>query len=329
MEKEQRCKVCGRVLNEDELFHSALKYGQKGCPDCSEILNLQKLAIEHWNKFKRAESDNPIEDKNYSDESTIMSDNGPIVAIRTLNSCKTSYEIEGRVHYVENVIKEIDSARRFLYQGIGPYFEILESMFDKKNRFWKDGGNLFVYTKNAIVSYIVIHLKEYLDNNKKNKSKHSIYRFKNIIENNSKKLFVDHKIYCIKKFEKSGDVMKTKFECFPIEEYLKRLDVVLLKYEGIIGTIDDYRDNVYAHTGELKNKDESEAQLTLINLRKIYNSLKIIFDCLSYSIAPDRFANLEYDFCILYDHLNSISEYYDKKVTKPLEKEMDDLKKSK
>ncbi len=320
MEKEQKCKVCGCVLSEDELFKSVLKYGQKGCPDCLEVLNIQALAIEHWNKFKQVESDNPIEENNYSNEKPIIVEDGSTVTVRTLGTCETTYRKEGRTNFVKNVIKEIDTARRFLYQDIGPYIEILESMYNKKNRFWEDGGNLRLYVKNAIVSYIVIHLKEYLDNNKHNKSKHSIYRFKSIIENNSEKLFENQKIFCIKKFKESGDTMETQFECFPIKEYLDRLDIILQKYKGIIESIDDYRDNVYAHTGTLKNKEESENQLTLINLRKIFNSLKIIYDCLSYSIAPDTFANLTYDFNIWYDHMNNISKYYEDKAIKIREK---------
>ena len=323
MQKEQKCKVCGKTLSEKELFNAELHYRQKGCSDCLEILNLQRLAIEHWDKFKKAESDNPIVDKNYSAEKPVVTKSGAAVTFRTLGSYTTTYKVVGRTNYVITVIEEIDHARRFLYQDVGPYFEILESMFDKKYHFWKDGGNLWLYTKNAVVSYIVIRLKEYLDNGKQNKSKHSIYRFKNIIENNSKKLFDNQKISCVKKFDKSSDIVEIPFERFPIKEYLNRLDVVLQKYGSIIETIDDYRNNVYAHTGALRKKDESEAQSTLINLRKVFNSLKIIYDCLFYSVAPDKFTNLNYNFNVWYDHLNCISEYYDRKVTKTLEKEMD------
>lgn len=320
MEKEEKCKVCGCILDEDELFNSMLKYGQKGCSDCLEILNIQKLAIEHWDNFKREESNNPIENKNYSKERPITMEDGSTITVMTLGAYEATYFVEGRTNYVEGVIKEIDDARRFLYQDIAPYFEILESMYNKKNRFWKDGGDLWFYVKNAIVSYIVIHLKEYLDNSKHNKSKHSIYRFINIIENNGEKLFENQKIFCVKRFKESGDVMKTQFECFPIKEYLSRLDVVLQKYRSIIETIEDYRDNVYAHIGTLK-KEESKSQLTLINLRKVFNSLKIIYDCLSYSIAPDRYAILKYTFNNWYERLNSISQYYEDKAIKTQEKE--------
>lgn len=94
MEKEQKCKVCGRLLSEEETFRSTIKYGQKGCPDCAEILNLQKLAIEHWDKFKQAESDNPIEDSNYSAERPIVVKDGSVVTVRTLGEYKTTYELE-------------------------------------------------------------------------------------------------------------------------------------------------------------------------------------------------------------------------------------------
>lgn len=316
MEKVQKCKICGRVLSEDEALNSMFKYRQLGCPDCLEILHLQTLAINHWDMFKRAESSNPVEDKNYSEEKPINLKDGSSITVRTLGAYETTYIAKGRTNYVENVIKEIDNVRRFLYQNIAPYFEILESMYNKNYQFWKDGGDLWFYVKNAVVSYIVIHLKEYLDNSKHNKSKHSIYRFKNIIENNSEKLFDNQKIFCVKTFKKSGDTMKTQFECFPIKEYFNRLDIILQKYQSIIDTIDDYRNNVYAHAGTLKNKDESETQLTLINLRKVFNSLKIIYDCLSYSIAPDRYATLKYTFNNWYDHLESISRYYANKVSK-------------
>lgn len=319
--KPLKCKICGKELldSECEPYFYGIKR-QIGCSECGEILKLQRLNIEHWNKFKNAQYDDPVEFENYYDDKPYTASDGSIVHVKTLDDCKTEYLITGRTKRVKAIIDDIDGARRHLYTDIGPYFEILESMFDKKNIFWKEAGNLFYYSKNAIVSYLVIHLKEYLDNREKEKSKYSIYRFINIINNNKKLLFEKQSICCVRTFNKSGDISKTFFEHFPIEDYLRQLSKILDDYGVLINSIDDYRNNVFAHSGNLKNKEESEGKLTLVNLRKIYNSLKVIYDGLSYSVAPDLFAQLSYDYNFWFGHLNQITEHYKKTVVEPRKK---------
>lgn len=316
-EKPLKCKICGKDLLDDEcepIFYHVKK--QIACSECQEVLNLQQLNIEHWDKFRSAQTDDPVEHNNFYDDKPFISNDGLSVLIKTLDDCTAKYVIDGRTKHVQEIIDDINHARRRLYTDIGPYFEILESMFDKKNIFWNEGGNLFYYCKNAIVSYLVIHLKEYLDNSKQNKSMYSIYRFINIINCNKKQLFKNQRICCVRTFRKSGDVAKTYFEHFPIEKYLMQLRIILDDYSALIDTIDDYRNNVFAHSGNLKNKEKSENTLTLINLRKIFNSLKIIYDGLSYSVAPDLFAQFDYHYNFWFDHLNQITEQHQKTITK-------------
>lgn len=284
------------------------------CKDCIEIAKLQKINIVHWNKFQYAEMNDPIEQRNYhKDKEDVL--NG--LEVLTLDNFKKEYRVENRTKKAERLITEIEYARRHLYEDVKPYLYILETMFDKKYSFWKDGGNYWYYIRNSLVSYLVIHLKEFFDNGK-NKSKLSLYRIKNVVLNNKNNLYKRPKITCVRTFEKSGDVSNVAFENYPIDEYLKQLDVVLKEYEPIIQSIEDYRNNVYAHVGDLKDVINHQAQLTLKNIRKTVNALKVIFDGLSYSIAPDKFVNIQIDYNIWIDHLNIISRYYDEHVTKPL-----------
>ena len=303
-----KCVICGIELSNDKRINSILKYKATYCDDCVEVAKLQKISIDHWDKFKHAEAADPIEQKNYYEdaENKIYG-----TKIYTLDTFKKEYKVEGRTKKAEQLIKEIDFARRHIYEDIIPYMLILESMFDKKYTFWKDGGNCWFYIRNSLISYLVIHLKEYFDNGM-NKSKLSLYRLKNIILNDKTNLYHKPKINCIRKFEKTGDVSNISFETYPIEDYFNQLVIVLEQYKPIVQSIEDYRNNVYAHVGKLRDKENHQEQMTLKNIRKTINALKIIFDDLSYSIAPDKYVNIEINYNIWLSRLNLISQFYEK-----------------
>lgn len=130
-----------------------------------------------------------------------------------------------------------------------------------------------------------------------------------------------------KAIKKSNDIQKIKYPKIEIEKYLLKLDAVLDGYRNIINAIDDYRDSQIAHIGEHK-KSEAEAQLTYLNIIKIFNSLKIIYDGFLYSVAPDLFANKSGNFNVLYGRLNRISQCYYDNVTKIRDAKKSVMKKS-
>ena len=115
-----------------------------------------------------------------------------------------------------------------------------------------------------------------------------------------------------KKIEfKNGDFFIIEYDSFPMAEYFEKIDLMIKKYSPIINAIADYRDNRFAHIGELKNK-ESTFYLSYVNIKRIFNMLKLIYDGLLISIAPDKFYNIYVDQNIHFAHLDQIVKEYKK-----------------
>lgn len=320
MENKNKCIVCDKEVSVDNRFKSLMRYRNVYCDDCEDVAKLQEINIKHWDAFQNAKSDDQVEQRNYF---KTREDKELGIESFTLDDYDEKYDVKSRFNNVQKIIDEIDYARKHIYTNIKPYMIILESMFDKKYKFWGDGGNYWVYVKDSLVSYLAIQIREYFDISKQNRSKLSLYRFKNIIQSNKKRLYLDSKITYSRKFKNSGETSVVSFTPYPIDEYLKQLDIVLEKYDPIIKSIEDYRDNVYAHVGELKNKEDHQAKMTLINFRKIVNTLTIIFDGLSYSIAPDKYVTIaKIDYNIYLNRLNEISMYYEENVTKKIKERL-------
>lgn len=313
MDKTIRCVVCGNEVPRNKAIMLAFRYKRTFCDECSAVGEIDNVCVKHWDLFMKAKYEDPVEQRNYFKDTT--EEGNPYVGY-TLDKFSYKYDVKNRSKQVETFIKEIDYARRYLYTNIKPHMQILESLFDRKQTFWLDAGNAWYYIRQSLISYIVIQTKEYFDRSKQNKSKLSLYRFINIIRNNKKALYEDPIIKYVRTFNKSGDISTVFLEQFPINDFLERLQDVLDLYSPILESIEDYRDNVFAHVGDLKNKDDHESYLTLQNLRKIVNSLTIILDDLSYSIAPDKYSHLEFDYNIWLDRWNRISQEYKKRTEK-------------
>lgn len=65
------------------------------------------------------------------------------------------------------MIERIDKARKFLYFSVEPQIKILESIYENKDIFWKNCGNLSYHVKNASFEFVVIKLNEMLTSNSK------------------------------------------------------------------------------------------------------------------------------------------------------------------
>ena len=306
---KKKCEICGMLFDESNDLDVLMVTGPAQCPHCKEILELKNQLIEHWNQFIDKEHNDPIENKNMikDEPDDYLASYGVTSETYTLDDYEKSFEIVGRTKRVENFIKRIESARKYLYEVVEPQMRILESLYERKDLFWKYGGNLHYHIRNASVQFVVIKLKEYLNSS----CKYSVEKLKNIIENNKIRLFDEHKVTEIKKFKRSGDVMKTEYPHFEIDKYLKKMNKVLESYSKTINAISDYRDTQFAHIDELKNPDESSKELTYFNLKRIFNSLKIIYDGFYYSVAPDLFTNLHYDHNLWFDYLNQVANEYE------------------
>ena len=293
---EYKCEVCGTPIDESQTQYTFSGHRKGHCKQCEKIINLRDVVKRHWDKFIERQSID--EEGEYGEWQVHSSRGGATFSSRGLDRSDDSFEVVDRTANVKKIIDQIDEARRYLYLDVGAYFEILESTFKRENVFWSDGGNLLYYVRQSLVSTIILKLMEFLDTAENNLSKFSLKKIRNKITNDRSNVFERQKVYSVKKFRKSGNVIKTKFDIFPIDEYLRGIDDVLNEYETMIKGIKDYRDNHYAHIGKLKNEAESKNQLTLINFRRIYESLKIIYDGLIYSVAPDKYTNLFVDYNI-------------------------------
>ena len=289
------CEICGMKYEDIKDPVKLLLNSHDKCPFCEKIIELQNHLIEHWQEFKKASASNPIELNNM----TKGKDN-----VYSLDEHVSTFSFDGRTPFVKEMIEEIAKARKYLYEVVEPYMIILKSLYETKDSFWKEGGNLHYYVRNSSIQFVAIRLKEYL----KSDSKYSISKIKNKLVNNKKILFDHHHIFEIVEFKKTGDIIKTEFPHFNIIDYLNKLDKVLEGYSKTIDAIIDYRDNQFAHIGNLKMPIESPREFTYINTKRIFNSLKIIYDGFYYSLAPDLYTGLHYDFNIWFDHLNQITK---------------------
>lgn len=322
----KKCEICECEYEEPNDLNYLIMHGPERCPHCKEIIELRDVLIKYSDSFKDMEWDDPIHDKNMIKDNEYETEFGKTETF-TLDKFESKTIIVNRTKKIKDLIDRIYKARDFLYFNLEPKIQILRSIFHNHDRFWKDGGNFVYQIKEVTVEYIVIKLNEFLSTNINNDNyKYSISKIRNIINNDKKAIYDRQKIVLEKTFNRSGDIQKTEYPRFQIEEYLSKLDKVLDEYRSIIKAIDDYRDTQFAHIDELKNPD-SEAQLTYKNIIKIFNSLKIIYDGFLYSVAPDLFAQKVVDFNIWYWRLNQISQYYDDYFTKPRkEKDSSDKK---
>lgn len=71
------------------------------------------------------------------------------------------------------------------------------------------------------------------------------------------RLFGEQKIFEVYKYD-NGDEFEEAFDVFPIVDYLSKIDELLNEYSYSINAINDYRDNNFAHIGELKDENSSK-----------------------------------------------------------------------
>ncbi len=309
----KKCEICECEYEESNDLNYLILNGPAECPNCKDILALKEILTEHSNKFFNSRINDPVQCKNMIKNGEYNTEFGKTETY-TLDKCEEKRIPIKRTKRVIDIIEKITTARDFLYMKLEAKIQLLKSIYQNKDRFWLDGGNLVYHINEVTVEYVVIKLNEFLATNANN-YKYSISKIRNMINNNKKAIYIEQKIILERKFKKSGDIQRIEYPRFEIEKYLLKLDAVLDGYRNIINAIDDYRDSQFAHIGEHK-KSESEAQLTYQNIIKIFNSLKIIYDGFLYSVAPDLFTNKSVNFNVLYGRLNRISQYYYDNVTK-------------
>lgn len=278
----KKCDICECEFKESNDLDYLVVHGPAKCPNCKNVIELRDCLHEYSRKIANIEITNPIYDKNMVKEKTYDYEIGK-VEIFSLDKFDIEKVIVGRTKTIKDHINRIDEARKFLYVDLEPKINILKSIYHKKDKFWEYGGYLVFHVSEVTVEYVVIKLNEFFGD-----SKYSINKIRNIINNDKTKIYDKQKIIMKRTYKTSGDIQEIIYERFNIEKYLLKLDNILSEYENILKAFKDIRNTQFAHLGEPK-KEESKSKLTYLNLIKIFNTLKIIYDGFLYSIAPDLY----------------------------------------
>ena len=307
MDKETKlCCYCSRPLPDAIGRDLPLKYRtDKLCEDCKPIKDIVKFISDYSNNQAREVWANEIHEHNMIKDNT---DFGTDVSSYSLAKHTSSYRVVKRTTRVQSFIDKIIRARNLLYFELGPIFEVLDSIYINKDKFWNDGGNLIKYVHNACFGMAVLRLSELLNNKS---CKYSIAKIKNSLLTDSKYVFKDQEIYERMEFVESGDILEERYEHFNIETFFNLVDETLKGYKVITDALKDYRDTQFAHIDELKS-EESSNLLSYVNLKRMFSLTKAIYDGLLYTVAPDKYATIVFDPNIWFSHLNEISDAYEK-----------------
>lgn len=296
---KKECKYCGLEYDSYDDVESLFSHGDGECKQCKGINEINEFVHEYSSNHSSKVWGNKIHERNMIKDNIVYSSG---VTSYTLAKHKTSYRVEKRTNRVQTIIDKISYIRDYLYFSLNPIFEILDSIYIKKNCFWGETGNLIRYVRNCCFQEAVLKLREILLDGS---CKYSVKRISNSLLADSKYVFKEQEIYERLEFEDSKDVMEERFEAFSIEDFVKLIEKVLDENKGILDAIKDYRDNQIAHIGKLKDPD-SPKMLSYVNLKRMFSLAKCIYDGFLYATAPDKYASIILYSNIWFSHLNEI-----------------------
>jgi hypothetical protein len=301
----KKCPYCNTNYKTSNDFSTIIKNGFKECCDeCRRIEELKEILSDYSNNQHGKAWKNVIHKQNMVEDNEQPIEHVKIFSARTYH---ISFRVINRSKRIIEIIDLIDETRKMLYLEVAGQFEVLDSIYENKNVFWNEGGNLIRYVHNASFAFVVIKLKELLSGMN---SKCSIKKLRNIFENEKNRLFGEQKIFEVYKYD-NGDEFEEVFDVFPIVDYLNKIDELLNEYSNSINAINDFRDNYFAHIGELKDENSSK-NLSYKNIKRIFNLIKLIYDGFLYGISPDKYASLIVDHNIWFSHLDLIVNDYKK-----------------
>lgn len=303
----KKCDICGFEYEDNSNLKELFKNGPLQCPYCRKVKELQNVIENYSNKHMDGITASEVYQNNFYPKNAYFDS---IYDCRTfrLDDYDVEYEIENRSRIVKDLIERINYVRELLVTRIGAQFEILDSIYEKKNDFWLESGNFLNFCHDASSQYVIIKLKELVA---AKSSKYSIYKIKEIIKNNSTNIYKNQKIYEIRTYKKSKDVQKNKFPEFPFLEYMQKIDDLLMENSDLIEAIAVLRDKAFAHI-DGENIEEFYKKIKYVGLKRIYNATRIIYDGFFYSIAPDQYHPLAMDYNMWFDHMDDIVHLYQK-----------------
>ena len=306
-ETKKTCKYCNCEFVSDDIFEPVV------CPNCVSIKSIEEYVSEYSRNHEAKVWDNEIHEHNMVKRECDLGDG---VALYSLAPHKSSYRVEKRTKRVQAVIDKISFARDYLYFQLSPIFEILDSIYIKKDCFWDQTGNLIRYVHNCCFQEAVLKLRELL---MAGTCKYSIKRISNTLLSDSRYVFREQEIYERLEFIESGEVEEERFEPFDINAFVTLINEAIGSNELTINAMKDYRDNQFAHIDELKSEG-SPKQMSYENLKRLFCLAKSIYDGFLFAVAPDKYTNIIVDSNIWFSHLNTISKAYQESIEKRKEK---------
>lgn len=303
----KKCEICGMNFEESSDPDYLILMGPAKCPYCKKIIEFEDFLKDYSNSHSKNVINNEIYKRNYRPIDFRKTNPFFCTSVYSQGDCIIDYKVEGRTEDIENIIERIQSARTFMTTRIGPQFEIMDSIYEKKNKFWNYAGNFISFVHDASLQYIIIKLSELIDS-----SKYSVKKIANLIEKNKKRIFEVQKVYEVYNYQISGDVQEQLFPKFPILDCLEKLRDVLEEYKDTITAIKTLRDKEFAHL-DGENVDEFYKKINYVGLKRIFNSLKIIYIGLLYSVAPEKITTMVMHSNIMLDSLDDAIDRADSK----------------
>ena len=302
---KKTCKYCGLEYDGYDDIESIFQYGPGECKKCNSIEKLIEFISNHDKNHEDKICNNKVYERNMIKDNY---DYGNGVTSYTLAKHTSTYRVERRTNRVQQVIDKISFIRDYLYFNLQPIFEILDSIYINKDQFWKDTGNLIIYVHNWCFQESVLKLRELLMDGS---CKYSVKKISNTLLADSEYVFKEQEIYERLEFDESKDVMEEKYEPFDINSFIDLINKILEENASILDAMKDYRDNQFAHIGNLK-KENSPRKMSYDNLKRMFSLAKAIYDGFLFVVAPDKYASIFFDSNIRFSHLNELSKLYKK-----------------
>ena len=297
----KQCPYCGLDFETYDEYEDVFKEDYKVCCDkCKDIQQLKDLISSCQSIHSDKEFDNPV---NKAYRETHMLQNNDFEQRRVLE--RIVYKVDNRSSDAENIIERLGFARQLLYTNIAAQFEILDSIYITKNRFWNELGSFCNFVHESSFEYVVIKLKELISGAK---SKYSVLKFRNILKDCYDSNFRKQQITATYIYS-NGDSIEVPYDPFPIIDYLDKIAVMQNEYTELTTALDDFRDNVCAHIGKLKHQG-TPYNLTYANVKRIFNMLKTIYDGFLFAVAPDKYTPVFFQSNIWFSNMDYIVEKF-------------------
>jgi len=296
----KKCYFCNTMFDDsDEMIHKI--NGITYCEKCSNVFAFANKISEYYISVNEK-----IDNDSFFDEinkTLIYSSNG-----FQMHDCLYKKKIVSKTTDKEiiKLIEKIESVRRFLCIEVGGYFKILDSIYEDRNIFWDETGDLLRYVHNASFENIVLKLKELLNPD----CKYSIPKIMKTLDGNKENYSKKIKMYCILD-DKKGFTKELKYDTYSIDAFIIDVNDLLNNSKKIIDDARLLRNKYLAHIEDI-DWNKYKIELSFVNLKRLYKTIETIYGFSIMVLSPDRLAENIFDDNFRFNHLDAIVEEYKK-----------------